>query len=191
MYLGGKAMCSSRAMLVSCGMMLSAFPILAQEIVLRSAVIAGGGVSHARETQTNHVLSSTVGQAVISRHVQQEGLNRYEGFWVPWPAAIVSVDETEDVFALRAFPNPFSTSTRIEIADDVVSDVEIALYTLAGMRVRSMYQVQLVDGQRSIELTSNDDNDVPLSSGQYICMVAGRNQAGAQVRAYTTVTILK
>ena len=184
-------MCSSRAMLVSCGMMLSAFPILAQEIVLRSSVIAGGGMCHARELQTNHQLSSTVGQALISQHVQQESLNRYEGFWVPWPSSIVSVDELEPAEPLHAYPNPFSTSTRIEIADDVVSDIEVSLYTLAGLRVRTIRADALVVGQHGIELTSNDDDNVPLSSGQYICLVAGRNQAGARIRAYTTVTILK
>lgn len=178
-------------MLVTCGMVLIALPVFAQDVVLRSSIIASGGVCHARELQSNHQLSSTIGQALISQHVLQENLNRYEGFWVPWPSAVVSVDEQEVAESLRAYPNPFSITTRIEIADDVVHDIEVSLYTLAGLRVRTIRAESLVEGQHSIELTSNDDNDVPLSSGQYICAVTGRNHAGARVRAYTTVTILK
>lgn len=184
-------MCYSRAMLVTCGIVLIALPVFAQDVVLRSSVIAGGGMSHARELQTNHQLSSTVGQVFISPHVLQEQLNRYEGFWVPWPSAVVSVNDEDIVGTLSAYPNPFSTSTRVVISEDVANDLEVSLYSLAGERVRTI-SVQNIDAEeRTVEVTSNDDDDVPLASGQYICLVTGRNQAGTHVRAYTTVTILK
>ena len=163
----------------------------AQDVRLHSSVVGSGGVSHARELLTNHQLSSTVGQVVISRHVFQEGLNRYEGFWVPWPSAVVSVEDADAVQSLRAYPNPFATSTRVEISSEMHHDVEVALYTLAGLQVRTIL-VGSVDGaDRTVELTSVDDHDVPLASGQYICLVTARNQAGASIRAFTPVTILK
>lgn len=173
------------------GMLLACAPMFAQEVHLHSSVIGAGGVSHARELLTNHQLSSTVGQVFISPHVLQEQLNRYEGFWVPWPSAVVSVDDEDIVATLSAYPNPFSASTRVVITEEIANDVEVALYSLTGERVRSI-SVQNIDAvERTVEVTSNDDNDVPLASGQYICLVAGRNQAGARVRAYTAVTILK
>lgn len=173
------------------GMVLACAPMLAQDAHLHSSVIGAGGVSHARELLTNHQLSSTVGQVFISPHVLREGLNRYEGFWVPWPSAVVSVNDENIVATLSAYPNPFSMSTRVVIQEEIANDVEVALYSLAGERVRTISAQNINASERTVEVRSNDDNDVPLASGQYICLVTGRNQAGAHVRAFTTVTILK
>lgn len=182
---------ASRVFLVSCGIAVMAIPAVAQDIVLHSAVVASGGVCHARETSTNHQLSSTIGQSVVSNKVAREGVHRYEGFWVPWPAAVVSVQEDAIEGTVQAYPNPFVQSTNIAIGEEFRHDVQVALYTLTGVQVRAMQTDAESDVQGSIELTANDDANIPLASGQYICLVTGRNQSGARVRAYTTVTILK
>ena len=181
----------SHTLLAACGIATSAISLLAQDVVLHSSVIASGGVSHARETSTNHQLSSTIGQCVVSNREVREGTNRYEGFWVPWPAAVVSVQEDAIEGTVQAYPNPFVQSTNIAIGEEFRHDVQVALYTLTGMQVRAMQTNAESDVQSSIELTANDDANIPLASGQYICLVTGRNQSGARVRAYTTVTILK
>lgn len=182
---------ASRVFLISCGIAATAIPMVAQDVVLHSAVVASGGVCHARETSTNHQLSSTIGQSVVSNRIAREGVNRYEGFWVPWPAAVVSVQEDAIEGTMQAYPNPFAQSTNIVIGDEFRHDVHIALYTLTGAQVRTVQADALSEGQYSVELTANDDANLPLASGQYICLVTGRNQSGARVRAYTTVTILK
>ncbi len=181
----------SRRVLVSIGIACSVVPLVAQEVVLQSSVVASGGVCHVREATTNHQLSCTIGQSVVSNNVESEGIDRHEGFWVPWPRAIVSVQEEEVGSALHADPNPFAVATRIEISEDFASDIEVSIYTLAGVRVRTVSQIDLAGGSRSIELMSVDDNNMPLASGQYICTVTGRTYSGARVRAYTTVTVLK
>ena len=185
------AMGISHTLLAACGIATSAISLLAQDVVLHSSVIASGGVSHARETSTNHQLSSTIGQCVVSNREVLEGTNRYEGFWVPWPAGVVGVQEEEYGERLQAYPNPFSEQTRIEIGEEFVQDVELVLYTLAGLQVKSLRYEEDKDGHRAVDLTSTDDGGMPLASGQYICLVTGRNESGARTRAYTTVTILK
>lgn len=182
---------ASRVFLISCGIAASAIPLVAQDIVLHSAVVASGGVCHARETSTNHQLSSTIGQSVISNKIMREGIDRYEGFWVPWPAAVVSVQEVAEEGTVQAYPNPFAQSTNIMIGEEFRSGVRVELYTLTGSQVRSIQVDAHNEGQQRIELTANDDTEVSLASGQYVCLVTGRNSSGARIRAYTTVTVLK
>lgn len=181
----------SRRVLVSIGIACSVVPLVAQDVVLQSFVVASGGSSHVRDATTNHQLSCTIGQSVVSNKVESEGIDRHEGFWVPWPSAIVSVQDVEAESALHAYPNPFAVATRIEIGQEFASEVEVSVYTLAGVRIRTIAIESLEGGSRSIEFTSVDDNSQPLASGQYICSVTGRTHSGARVRAYTTVTVLK
>lgn len=181
----------SQTVLATCGIALSAISLQAQEVVLHSSVIASGGVSHARETATNHQLSSTIGQTVISNRVSREGVYRHEGFWVPWPAAVVSVQDDATQASMQAFPNPFAEQTRIVIGDEFAENVEISLHTLTGIRVRTLTADVAAEAQRSVDLTSTDDSNQPLASGQYICSVSGNSLSGARIRAHMTITILK
>lgn len=164
---------------------------MAQEAKLQSSVIGCGGISHLQESATNHWLSCTIGQAVVSGRSEREGVDRYEGFWVPWPSSIVSVDDLEFAAPLQAYPNPFAVSTKIEIDQSFASNVEVTLHTITGTRVRTV-RLDVTPGVlQTVELASVDDNNVPLASGQYTCTVTGRTLSGANIRAYTTVTILK
>jgi hypothetical protein len=181
----------STRVLVSIGIACSVVPLAAQSIVLQSSVVASGGSSHVRDATTNHGFSCTIGQSVVSNKAESEGIDRHEGFWVPWPSSIVSVDEIEPAAPLHAYPNPFAVSTRIEIGEEFASEVEVSLYTLAGLRIRTIAVESLAAGSGSVELTSVDEYNQPLASGQYICSVTGRTHSGARMRAYTTVTVLK
>lgn len=75
------------------------------------------------------------------------------------------------------FPNPFNPSTTIRFALTATTQVELALYNLAGQRVAKLVSGQREAGSYSVQWDGRDDQGHELASGVYLY----RLQAGLQV----------
>lgn len=96
---------------------------------------------------------------------------------VPWEALPPSL-------SLRSVtPNPFTNSSGIEC--DIPADggiVRVAVYDLAGRRVRLLADGLRLPGRNVFTWDGNDDAGRPVASGVYFCRVtAGSEEAAAKV----------
>jgi hypothetical protein len=83
------------------------------------------------------------------------------------------------VLALQPnYPNPFNPTTEISFVLPEATAVELAIFDLAGRRVRSFAAgVQYAAGSHSLRWDGRDDEGQSMPSGAYLC----RLQAGAQI----------
>ncbi|HET6349759.1 MAG TPA: T9SS type A sorting domain-containing protein [Candidatus Krumholzibacteria bacterium] len=101
----------------------------------------------------------------------------HENQSVPSNEAVVSgattVGDTPPVTTLvmlQNVPNPFATSTRLEIGLPSAAAVQIELYDVTGRRVRTM-KVAGVKGWQAVTFASLGDDGAPLVSGVYFCRI--------------------
>jgi hypothetical protein len=75
---------------------------------------------------------------------------------------------------LRAAPNPFRSSVALSFAQPAAGDVEVAVYDIAGRRVRDLHRGALPAGTSRLEWDGRDDAGGRVSAGVYLV----RAQAG-------------
>jgi hypothetical protein len=77
-------------------------------------------------------------------------------------------------------PNPFTSSTELEIGLPRASDVRVDVFDVAGRRVAERRLTVLPGGWQRVTFDGRDDRGRPLSSGVYFCRVTAGNQVANQ-----------
>ena len=82
----------------------------------------------------------------------------------------VSVDdETPSGFALKGnYPNPFNPSTTIEFSLPEAGFADLAIYNLAGQKIRELVSGTLSEGIHSVVWSGRDDSGLTVSNGVYL-----------------------
>lgn len=91
-------------------------------------------------------------------------------FTTPTPEASnapVAVADLPTPLALSAWPNPFNPSCRFSIEVPETGSVYLALYDLAGHRVRVLADKVLPAGSQTIHFDGRNDRGALLASGVY------------------------
>lgn len=87
---------------------------------------------------------------------------------------------------LRAAPNPFNPVTRVELSLPAAGAVDVAVYDLAGRRLRTLCQGQRPAGRQSLTWDGRDDGGRGLPSGVYLVRALG-----AGIVEFAKVTLAK
>ena len=98
------------------------------------------------------------------------------GLWeivLPQATAETAVAEAIDVvpaeFALaQNFPNPFNASTTITFQLGLPSQVELAIYSISGQRVRTLISDSLPAGHHRLQWDGHNERGEPVASGAYL-----------------------
>jgi hypothetical protein len=77
---------------------------------------------------------------------------------------------------MRNFPNPFNSSTQIQLELDTACGCSIGIFNTLGQRVRSLFEGELPGGPQSFVWDSRDDLDQPVQSGLYFCQLVFDHQ---------------
>jgi len=108
----------------------------------------------------------------------------WTNFTTPTPEAsnlLVAVADIPTPLALSAWPNPFNPSCRFSVNIPQTGPVYLALYDLAGRRVRVLADKVLPAGSQAIHFDGRNDRGALLASGVY----------HAVLRAGSTQTVIK
>jgi FlgD Ig-like domain len=104
---------------------------------------------------------------IYAQHVGPDGLIPTSVNHVPPAAAL----------ALRPnYPNPFSTTTTIDLRLPVDADVKVDVFDVAGRRVRQLDLGRIRAGSRPMSFDGRDDEGRLLPSGVYFCRVRAGGQ---------------
>ena len=98
------------------------------------------------------------------------------GLWeivLPLAPTETAVAEAEGVvpseFALaQNFPNPFNPSTTIAFQLGLASQVELAIYSISGQRVRTLISGSLPAGHHRLQWDGHNDRGESVASGTYL-----------------------
>jgi Beta-propeller repeat len=82
-------------------------------------------------------------------------------------------------------PNPFNSSTQLNIGLPKASDVRVDVYDVAGRRVSTIMERSVPAGWRQIPFASHDDRGAPLASGVYFYRV---HAAGTAITRRMVIT---
>jgi hypothetical protein len=93
-----------------------------------------------------------------------------ERYCIPWDPS-VDVDDLErsSALPLRNSPNPFHDTTRIDYDLPESAHVELAIYDVAGRRLRTLVDGDRSDGRNTIEWDGRDAAGQALPRGVYFC----------------------
>jgi len=80
-------------------------------------------------------------------------------------------------------PNPFNPETRIRFRLPLAGVVEVAVYSVGGRRVSTLYKGELDAGWQDLSWNGCDDSGEALPSGIYLCRVA--SASGTSTRKMT------
>jgi len=90
----------------------------------------------------------------------------------PTPVSVSSqpTGTTPEVFGLRSYPNPFSTTTTFEISLPVVRGaITVRIFNLLGQEIRAFRQTPVAPGRMTMQWDGLDQRGVPAPSGVYFC----------------------
>ncbi|HKW13250.1 MAG TPA: T9SS type A sorting domain-containing protein, partial [Candidatus Krumholzibacteria bacterium] len=90
-------------------------------------------------------------------------------------AAATGVGNLPPLAALQVLqnrPNPFAGATDLQIGLPTASKVDIAVYDIAGRRVRTITINETAAGWKSVPFDARNDAGEPLASGVYFCRVS-------------------
>ncbi len=175
-------------------MSASMVSVSAQTVLLRS-VVANGGTLAAPTTGDGAVLlSSTIGETIITSVSRTDGTTDHQGFWVPLDLGIVSVDDgSADAIAgdVSNYPNPFSTSTTIRFSVPMDGRVTVRVFNLVGDLIRTVVADVSAAGSQEIMLAAQDDLGAPLANGIYLYEVEGTTANGTPFRRMQRLNVLR
>ena len=82
-----------------------------------------------------------------------------------------SAEETENIFDLKNFPNPFTTSTEINYSLPEPGTMQVNVYDKSGTKIRSLSQESQVSGVYSVMWDGNHDNGKQATPGLYVIRI--------------------
>ncbi|MCK9422156.1 MAG: DUF1565 domain-containing protein [Bacteroidales bacterium] len=72
---------------------------------------------------------------------------------------------------IHVYPNPFTASTLISISLASSCRLEVVIYDLLGKKIKSLSDAKLSKGNYNMVWDGDDDNKLPVSSGEYIAVI--------------------
>ena len=130
----------------------------------------------ARVTRIVGGFSNPIDAEIIDNRLYVIEWSSGRGLWeltLPQAATETAIAEAEGVvpaeFALsQNFPNPFNASTTIAFQLALASQVELAIYSISGQRVRTLIRGSLPAGHHRLQWDGHNDRDEPVASGAYL-----------------------
>ena len=130
----------------------------------------------ARVTRIVGGFSNPIDAEIIDNRLYVIEWSSERGLWeitLPQAATETAIAEAEGVvpaeFALsQNFPNPFNSSTTIAFQLALASQVELAIYSISGQRVRTLISGSLPAGHHRLQWDGHNDRDEPVASGAYL-----------------------
>jgi len=124
--------------------------------------------------------SNPIDAEIIGQHLYVIEWSGQRGLWeivLPLAPTETAVAEAEGVvpaeFALAPnFPNPFNASTTLGFQLGLASQVELAIYSISGQRVRTLISDFLPAGYHRRPWDGRNDRGEPVASGAYLYQLA-------------------
>ena len=143
-------------------------------------------------------VGSHSGEATLAAHVVDEDGDRLPGirFLLPgeMPTAVAAT-EGEAVPGSHAllgnYPNPFNASTRVRFALAEPAEVRIAVYNLAGQRIRQLVEGPAPAGVHEAAWDGRGDGGASAASGVYVAVMEARDGRGAAFRQARSMALLR
>jgi hypothetical protein len=136
------------------GVDLQTFPIIASDG-------GGGAIVTWRDRRNGTDLD------IYAQHVDPDGFI---------PVGIRNLPSRATLALRPNYPNPFSTTTTIDLKLPVDADVKIDVFDVAGRRVRQLDLGRIRAGSRPMNFDGLDDTGRSLPSGVYFCRVRAGGQ---------------
>lgn len=158
----------------------------AQYAKLNKSVVGTGGMV-GLENSNGVKLSGVTGQFAIGTLTNavpgSNSQNLNQGFWVPEPLNLTSVDDKPVTFNkdFYNYPNPVNTSTTFEFNLKEASNVTLTVYDMVGNVVKTVYDGFQYAGNNKITWDTKNESGMALPSGSYIyeLHIHSSNMAGA------------
>ena len=83
---------------------------------------------------------------------------------------------------LGNYPNPFNASTHLRFALAAPADLRIAVYNVAGQRLRQLVEGPAPAGVHEVAWDGRDDSGASAASGVYVAVMEARVRAGDRAR---------
>lgn len=99
----------------------------------------------------------------------------------------VGFEETNDqpLLNLEVMPNPVVYSANITFTLPAESHVNLSIYTITGIKIRTLSDDTMGPGEHSLTWDGVSDNGVPLRQGFYICVLKASNlQSSCKIIKY-------
>ena len=87
--------------------------------------------------------------------------------WIPSPTAVGAAGDAPAPVALQAYPNPFNPRTNIRMRMDRAGHLELAVYSMQGRRVATLFAGQAAAGSHEFPWNGRDDAGGDVASGVY------------------------
>ena len=126
---------------------------------------------------SNNIRAITVRNGGVVWFATDQGVTK----WIPEGAVedsiVTSVAENHPVtVAIRGvYPNPFNPSTSIEFSVPASGHLELALYNLAGQKIRELISGSMSAGVHTVKWDGKDMNGAAVASGTYIAQLRTGN----------------
>ena len=120
--------------------------------------------------------SNPIDAEIIANRLYVIEWSGQRGLWeivLPQAATETAIAEAAGVvpaeFALaQNFPNPFNPSTTIAFQLPLASQVELAIYSISGQRVRTLISGFLPAGHHRLQWDGRNERGAPVASGAYL-----------------------
>lgn len=86
---------------------------------------------------------------------------------------------------LRAYPNPFNSSTNINFDLPSSGNVDVIIYNIQGQKVRTLFSDFLPSGHNKLNWDGRTDGGNAVASGLYLCKVAFEHEILTTRLVYT------
>jgi hypothetical protein len=152
-------------------------------------VIGSGGSIGSSASNTQ--LSSTAGQAAIGP-MSNAAVRVHLGFWYPsttmGPSSVRQESNSGGVTAFELkqnYPNPFRSQTTIGFFVPGKSRVRVKVYDLRGELVKVLADEVYEAGSNEVTWDGLNAENMPVSSGDYVCEMEATTYDGASTGAGT------
>jgi hypothetical protein len=159
----------------------------AQTVILRSALLSGGGQSNGASVTIRAGFGESFGSGT------GEGTNVLRlGVWLPGAPRATAVDDAPPTFVLQTslgqnYPNPFNPVTVIPFSiGQVELRVQLKIYSVAGRLVRTLVDGPLPAGPQEVVWDGTDPRQQAVASGVYFYLLET-----ASFRAQNKLVLIK
>ena len=129
---------------------------------------------------------SLSGETRLAAHVVDEDGDRLAGIRFALPGEVITAAAAPEDGPLPGshallgnYPNPFNASTVLRFALAAPADLRIAVYNVAGQRLRQLVEGPAPAGVHEVAWDGRDDSGASVASGVYLAvMEAGSSGAG-------------
>ena len=143
--------------------------------------------------------ASYSGETMLAAHVVDDDGDRLPGirFALPGEEMDTAVAASQDGALpeshalLGNYPNPFNASTHLRFVLAAPAEVGIAVYNVAGQRLRQLVEGRAPAGVHEVAWDGRDDSGVSAASGVYVAVMEARGGSGSVFRQSRSMALLR